>query len=98
MTSPSDITSLGEILTIVQKVGESFKNDWEIISEPYKKMQSRIELGVLLTKIYFGLTSVYHHALDVMVGETFSQYDAIKSFRIINGLAIFSMMDKNDKV
>ena len=29
MTSPSDITSLGEILTFVQKVGESFKNAWE---------------------------------------------------------------------
>ena len=33
-----------------------------------------------------------------MVGETFSEYDAIKAFRIVNGLAIFPMMDKTDKV
>ena len=41
---------------------------------------------------------MYQRALDVMVGETFSEYDAIKAFRIVNGLAIFPMMDKTDKV
>ena len=61
-------------------------------------MQPRIELGVLLIFFYFGLTSVYQHALYVMVGETFSEYDAIKAFRILNGLAIFPMVDKTDKV
>ena len=61
-------------------------------------MQPRIELGVLLNFFYFGLTSTYQHALDVMVGETFSKYDAIKAFRIVNGLAIFPMIDKTDKV
>ena len=30
MTSPSDMTSLGETLTFEQKVGESFKNSLEI--------------------------------------------------------------------
>ena len=61
-------------------------------------MQPRIELGVLLKKFYFGLRCMYQHALDVMVGEKFSEYDAIKAFRIINELAIFPMMDKTDKV
>ena len=61
-------------------------------------MQPRIELSVLLNFFYFGLTSMYQHASDVMVGETFSEYDAIKAFRIVNGLAIFPMMDKTDKV
>ena len=61
-------------------------------------MQPRIELGVLLKKFYFGLTSVYQHALDVMVRETFSEHDAIKAFRIIHELAIFPMMDKTDKI
>ena len=41
---------------------------------------------------------MYQHTLDVMVGEIFSKYDAIKDFRIINGLAIFPMTDKTDKV
>ena len=98
MTSPSDMTSLGEILTFEQKFGESFKNSWKRISERYKKMQPRIEFSVLLKIFYFGFTSVYQHALDDMVGETFSEYDAIKAFRIVNGLAIFPMMDKTDKV
>ena len=62
MTSPSDMTSLGEILTFEQKVGESFKNAWERISEPYKKMQPRIELSVLL--IFF--TLVLHLCINML--------------------------------
>ena len=82
MASPSDMTSLGEILTFEQKVGESFKNTWERISEPYKKMQPRIELGVLLKNFYFGLTSMYQHILDVMAGETFSDMMQLKPLEL----------------
>ena len=33
-----------------------------------------------------------------MCSSDLSKYNAIKAFRIVNGLAIFPMMDKTDKV
>ena len=53
-----------------------------------------MDLGVHINFFYHGLLSVYRNALDVMVGETFSDYDAVKTYKILNGLLIFPMIDE----
>ena len=71
-----------------QKSGETFEKAWGRILELHRKVQPKIDLGILIKKFYFGLFSIYQNALDVMVGETFCEYDATKAYKFLNGLSI----------
>ena len=81
-----------------QKNGETFKKTWGRMLELHRKIQPKMDLGVLIKIFYFGLFSLYQNALDVMVGETFSEYDAAKAYKILNGLSIFPMIDESGMI
>ena len=94
----SVVPPVGEIFTFRQEGGESFRNAWARILELHKKVQPKMDLGVLIKKFYYALFSLYQNALDVMVGETFSEYDAAKAYKILNGLSIFPMIDESGMI
>ena len=83
------IPPLGEIITFEQKNGETFRKAWMRMTELHRWYKPKMDLGVLIKIFYHGLLSMYQNALDVMVGETFSDYDAVKAYKILNGLLIF---------
>ena len=66
--------------------------------ELHKKVQPKMDLGVLIKFFYYGLFSLYQNALDIVVGETFSEYDAAKAYKILNGLSIFPVIDESGMI
>ena len=89
---------LVDLVTFKQKSGESFKEAWDGILELHQKIQPMLAVYVLLRCFYFGLFEEYKHALDVMVGGSFVEYDEIKYLHIIDGLAAFPMNTKIDEI
>ena len=53
-----------------------------------------MELSILINHSYFGLLPSYQNALDIMVGEPFFTFDAEQAYKILNGLAYFSLVDE----
>ena len=83
MSGPTPFTivpPVGEVITFKQKSRESFKKAWGRMLELHKNVQPKMDLGVLINFFYYSLFSLYQNALDTMVGETFSEYDAAKSY------------------
>ena len=57
-----------------------------------------LPIYVLLRWFYFVFSEACRHALDVMVGGSFVEYDEIKYLHIIDGLVAFPMNTKIDGI
>ena len=50
---------LGEFMGFEQENGEIFKKGWERMLELHRKMQPKMDLGILIKHFYFGLLLSY---------------------------------------